>query len=80
MSPSKPTRRRTRRRQTKPAPIHSFDERPKAEEAASSLTAPIIYMDHSGPKGARRWKIEAATGLKSRTRARGWLRTDGKVV
>ncbi len=80
MRSTKPTHRRPRRRQTKPAPVHSFDERPKAEEAARNLSAPIIYMDHSGPKGARRWKIEAATGLKSRNRARGWLRTDGRIV
>ena len=80
MPSTNPTHRRARRRKTKPAPVHSFDERPKAEEAARNLSAPIIYMDHSGPKGAHRWKIEAATGLKSRTRARGWLRTDGKVV
>ncbi|MDE0410487.1 MAG: hypothetical protein OXN81_21790 [Alphaproteobacteria bacterium] len=80
MPSTKPTRRRTRRRPTKPAPARSFDERPKAEAAARSLSAPIIYADHSGPNGARRWKIEAATGLKSRSRARGWLRADGKVV
>ncbi len=80
MPPTKPRRLRAKRRQAKPAPVRSFDNRPKAEEIASSLTAPIIYADHSGPKGARRWKIEAATGLKSRSRARGWLRTDGKIV
>ena len=80
MPPTKPARRRTKRRQVKPAPVRSFDNRPKAEEIARSLSAPIIYADHSGPKGARRWKIEAATRLKSRTRARGWLRTDGKIV
>ena len=73
-------RRRTRRRRSKPAPVRSFDNRSEAEETARSLPAPIIYADHSGPKGARRWKIEAATGLKSRTRARGWLRTDEKIV
>ena len=78
--PSKATRRRTKRRKTKPAPVRSFDNRPEAEHVATTLSAPIIYADHSGPNGARRWKIEAATGLKSRTRARGWLRTDGKVV
>ena len=80
MPPTKPRRRRTKPRQVKPAPVRSFDNRTGAEETASSLSAAIIYADHSGPKGARRWKIEAATGLKSRRRARGWLRTDGKVV
>ncbi len=80
MPSTKPRRRRAKRRQVKPAPVRSFDNRPKAEEIASSLSAPLIYGDHSGPKGARRWKIEAATGLKSRSRARGWLRTDGKIV
>ena len=80
MPPTKPRRRRAKRRQVKPAPVRSFDNRPQAEEIARSLSAPIIYADHSGPKGARRWKIEAATGLKSRSRARGWLRTDGRIV
>ena len=80
MPSTKPRRRRTKRRQAKPAPVRSFDNRPEAEETARSLPAPIIYADQSGPKGARRWKIEAATGLKSRSRARGWLRTDGKIV
>ena len=80
MPSTKPTRQRTGRRQAKPAPVRSFDNRPEAEDVARSLPAPIIYADHSGPKGARRWKIEALTGLKSRTRARGWLRTDGRIV
>ena len=77
---TKPTRRHTKPRQAKPAPVRSFDNRPEAETVASTLSAPIIYADQSGPKGERRWKIEAATGLKSRTRARGWLRTNDKIV
>ena len=81
MPSNKPRRRRrAKRRQVKPAPVRSFDNRPKAEQIADTLSAPIIYADHSGPRGERRWKIEAATGLKSRSRARGWLRTDGKIV
>lgn len=80
MPSTKPRRRRAKRRQVKPAPVRAFENCPEAETVARTLPAPLIYADHSGPKGALRWKIEAATGLKSRSRARGWLRTDGKIV
>ena len=80
MPPTKPSAAGANRRQGKPAAVRAFDNRPEAENVARSLPAPIIYADRSGPEGAPRWKIEAATGLKSRSRARGWLRTDGKIV
>ena len=72
--------KRRKRKPAKPAPVKAFDERTKAEGEAAKLPAPIIYADHSGPKGAKRWKIEAATGLKRRSRARGWLRENGKIA
>ena len=75
----KPKRRRARRRQVKPAPVRSFEHRPDAETVGRNLPVAVIYADRSGPGDAMRWKIEAATGLKSRSRARGWLRTDGQI-
>ena len=50
MPSTKPRRQRAKRRQVKPAPVRSFDNRPKAEEIADTLFAPIIYADHSGPQ------------------------------
>ena len=68
------------RRVPRMAKVRTFDDRVEAETVARSLQAPTIYGDYrNGFAMPLVFTIQAATGLKSRTRARGWLRTDGKI-
>ncbi|MCY4599892.1 MAG: hypothetical protein OXF27_08225 [Acidobacteria bacterium] len=73
-------RRRTKRGTRKLPAVRTFGERAEAEAEARKLSAPIIHHDfRNGMSKPPVFLIEAATGFKRRSMARGWLRVDGKI-